>query len=467
MLDLESTRWAAEEFDGFALGHRWRDSRWLSMAARAASNPSGQISRCFAAPAERQAAYKLLESGSVRPVQVVRSAAQAALRRATATPYIVAPLDQCTLTLSASNAAKAFGRVGMSALHCFGAESMHAIALSASGVPLGLLAQVMWTRREPPRDRATDTRYLSVAEKETRYWIEVAHLAYDAWRASGTCAPLWFQLDAGGDAREVLERLFALEDAWVTVRCRRDRKLSWPDDGFLSETLGPLPVIGHMKVKVGRKAGRIPRTAVLELRSTPVTLRLKHPWTKKLTPLTCYAVSATEVGTCPEREEPIRWVLLTTHPAMGFAAASEVVKAYALRWRVEEVHRTWKSGCQVESSGLSFGAFQPWAALLLCVAVRTERLKRLSRERPELPASDEFTGDELRALCLLSRRAKARPDSKTPVTLGEAMLWVAELGGYMGPTPSRGPPGSLVIQRGLDTLAHYADAIRLMRDSAK
>jgi hypothetical protein len=199
----------------------------------------------------------------------------------------------------------------------------------------------------------------------------------------------------------------------------------------------------------------------------PVTLQLRHPRHGKPTPLRCRAVSFDEVSTCPDGEEPIRWVLLTTWPVTDFASANRVGQAYALRWRIEEVHRCWKSQCRVESSALHFDAFKSWSALLLCVAVRIERLKRLSRETPTQLASTEFSEDELTAMLLLCRRAKRRPDPAAPVTLGEAVLWIAEMGGYMGPSPSRGPPGAAVIARGLDRLSAYAEAVAAVRNAEK
>jgi len=198
-----------------------------------------------------------------------------------------------------------------------------------------------------------------------------------------------------------------------------------------------------------------------------VTLRLKNQQTKQVKELSCWAVQVKEVGSCPKGEAPIEWRLLTTREVKDFESACEVVRAYALRWRVEEVHRTWKSGCGVEETGLSYEPFRLWATLLLCVAVRTERLKRRSRAEPEAPAEEEFSSEELQALRLLSSRAKRRKEPAAPVKLGEATLWVAEMGGYMGPTPSRGPPGSTVIQRGLDKLANYVEAFRVIRESEK
>jgi len=466
MVDLELMQWAEGEFAGLELGHKWRTARWLKMAAGALANPSGRITECFKVSAERQAAYKLLEGDSLRLKQLVASAARAALCRSTG-PYVVAPIDQCTLSLSAANAAKSFGRSGRSKHHRFGAESMHSIALSSTGVPLGLLAQTLWARTSAPRQKTQSTRLLPLAQKETRHWVEVATNAHQAWLEHGLAAPLWFQLDAGGDAREVLSQLFAFRDSWVTVRCRQDRRVTWPEKEMLGQTLARQTASGRMKLAVSAGPMRQARTAVLEVRWTPVLLRLKHPWTGTVKEVQCYAVSTQETETCPLGEEPLSWVLLTTKPVSSFEAAKEVVKAYALRWRIEEVHRTWKTGGGVEESGLSFKAFQVWAGLLLCVAVRTERLKRLSREEPELPAEQEFSPEEIEALKLLSPRAKKRSDPNAEVKLGEAVLWVAELGGFMGPTPSRGPPGSIVIQRGLDKLAPYVDAFRLIRDSRK
>ena len=138
------------------------------------------------------------------------------------------------------------------------------------------------------------------------------------------------------------------------------------------------------------------------------------------------------------------------------------MRGYALRWRVEEVHRSWKSGCQVERSALTYGPFSTWAALLLCVAVRIERLKRLSRERPEAPADAEFSPHELQALLLLKKRGPQYTARYVP-TLGEAVLWLAELGGYTGKS-SGGPPGATTLKRGLDKLEIAAEALRFQQE---
>jgi hypothetical protein len=98
--------------------------------------------------------------------------------------------------------------------------------------------------------------------------------------------------------------------------------------------------------------------------------------------------------------------------------------------------------------------------ILAAVAVRIERLKLLSRREPERPATDEFTPVELRAITLLRFGKKARqrvPEGKVP-TLAQATLWVAELGGHTGKS-SGGPPGSVTLRRGLETVMVAARAL--------
>ena len=50
----------------------------------------------------------------------------------------------------------------------------------------------------------------------------------------------------------------------------------------------------------------------------------------------------------PAGQEPVEWILLTSLPAETFAQARRIIRAYTLRWKIEEFHRILKSGCRVE-----------------------------------------------------------------------------------------------------------------------
>jgi hypothetical protein len=133
-----------------------------------------------------------------------------------------------------------------------------------------------------------------------------------------------------------------------------------------------------------------------------------------------------------------------------------------MRWRIEELHRTWKSGaCQAEDSQLrSPGAVIKWATILIAVAVRIERIKQLAREQPDRPATDEFSPVEIRAAALLrfGKAGEAQLRGRVP-TIQEVTLWIAKVGGYTGATSSGGPPGSVTIARGLKDVRAAAKAL--------
>jgi hypothetical protein len=201
------------------------------------------------------------------------------------------------------------------------------------------------------------------------------------------------------------------------------------------------------------------------VRVAHVTFRLRDQRTGRLTALKATAVWARERGTTPRAEEPLDWLLLTNWPVSSAQNALQVIQGYAQRWRVEDAHKAWKSGgCQVEETQLrSFAAVHKWAILLAAVAARSERLKHLARSQPDQPATIELTPVEIRALILLRRRYRRRDEvvPDTVPSIGQAVLWLAEMGGYMGKS-SGGPPGGITIRRGLEHLEPAAKMLEVL-----
>lgn len=456
-----SLAWAQAEFGAARLGDARRSERAVLLGAEAACTPHGKLTVAISKRA-RQAAYDFVESDAVQAQALLQAAAAAAWARA-AGRLVFVPLDQSTLSLPEATRDKGFGWVDNGRGKLCGAETLNAVLLSGRGVPLGLVGHTMWVRRAPARRAGTDTRAFALQDKETRHWLGVAQAVVDAWKASGFGGTPWLQLDAGADAREVLEWMtWGAEGARVSVRCaQRTRLCEGPEgeEGHLEDVLLAQAARRPYRLRVLPGEGRAGRRARMVVRFCSVVLHLHHPGSDALQPVQVRAVHAREEGSCPEGEAPLDWLLLTNAPVTCWREALAVIRGYSLRWRVEEVHRAWKStGCKVEQSALHYAAFQRWALMLLCVAVRIERLKRLAREAPGLPADAEFSPHELAALLLLAHQGEAYAQRRVP-TLGEAVLWLAELGGYTGKS-SGGPPGSVVLRRGLDKLAPTAQALR-------
>jgi hypothetical protein len=149
--------------------------------------------------------------------------------------------------------------------------------------------------------------------------------------------------------------------------------------------------------------------------------------------------------------------------------ATEVVRAYTRRWRIEEFHRTWKNGvCGIESTRLrAYDHIQRWAIIMGSVAARIEQIKFTSRTTPEISAEDFYTRDEIDAVILLTSRHRKIPyvRGQTP-TMGEVTRWISYLGGYMGSKNSL-PPGSVVLARGLEQVETAAGLLETLRQTPK
>lgn len=471
--------WAAEEFGAANLGDKRRTRRLVGVAGQAARRPAGTVTSVFETSAEREGAYRLLEKQAGQREAVARAAHAATLQRASG-PYVMVPVDGSALSLPAAGKTSDFGPVGNCNSASRGLCVMSAIAVSPESGVLGPVGQSYWarpkaalparSRRGEPKPKRKGKKYVrqrrlerrrKLKEKETCGWLRVMEGAVQAQQDAGYPGKLWFQLDRGGDCWATLAWAAAF-DGWLTVRANNDRCLIDPARTLLWDAMQQPAPLGVIWLEVPRRVGRPARDARLEVRAASLLVQLNAKGEGGRFPVPLSAVHVREVGTCPKEGTPIEWMLLTTRPVNSFRVACEGVDAYAARWSIEEVHKTWKSIARVEDSALrSAAAFSLWATLLFSVSARIERLKHLQRTSPQLPASQEFSPFELQALLLLKRKHVLLQQGLAP-TLHEAVTWIAELGGYTGKS-SGGPPGSITIGRGLERIKVAADVLSIQQ----
>ena len=120
--------------------------------------------------------------------------------------------------------------------------------------------------------------------------------------------------------------------------------------------------------------------------------------------------------------------------------------------------------CKVEKSQLDVLPFKLWATVLASVAMRIERLKYLARNQPEEPATIELCENEIQAIVVLKDKKPRDYDPEKVPTIAQAVRWIAELGGYTG-KQSGGPPGTIVIGRGLRDVEIAARVLVNIHDS--
>lgn len=455
--------WAVEEWQSADLADARLKQRLVVMGAQAARKPNGKVSAVFRDDAARQGAYGLLENDVVTWEQVAVPIYAATARRCALYDFVYIVIDGSSVSITDMEQTKGFGRVGSDAHGARGLKVMSALAVSPQGVTLGLLAQAYWARPDQP---AKHREQRPTSAKETQRWLDVMVAARARLQEHAPTTQGWYQLDREGDAWPVLVQANTSGQLF-TVRGHHDRRVL-RDDGsktYLRELLAAQPVQTEYTLAVAAGPKRSARLARIAVRACQVRLDFKDKRTKRHTQQATHVVLAREVGTTPAGERPIEWLLLTNRPIGTAAELRRVVAGYAQRWRIEEFHRTWKSGaCNVEAMQLrSFGAAAKWATILATVATRIERLKQLSRQEPDRPASEEFSAAELKAIVVLKfgKQAKTKVPRMSALTIGQATRWVADLGGYTGKS-SGGPPGSVVIGRGLEDVLVVARALEAL-----
>ena len=462
MSPQSTATWAAEEFGHAELGDERRRTRLVAMAAEMARKPAGTVTGVFENAAAREGAFRFLENDQVAVGDVQAGARIAAAKRAAAHPYVYVATDQSALQIT-DGSGQIFGPVSRKDMGT-GAQAMSALAISPTGVPLGLVAQEIWTRSQ---ERLTVGKHdrRPVVERETQFWLDVLSQATTALGEHAPDTLPWFQLDRGGDAAHVLS-VAARRGVAFTVRSSCSRRIV-PQRGQrgLHEAMATAPRLGRYALAVPARPGRPARLAQIEVRACAVTLVLglgprgRAPFEQ----LPVWAVEAREVE-AGDVTEPILWRLITNRVATTFADALAVIAGYTMRWPVEDFHLAWKSGtCHIEDSRLrSLESFAKWATILAAVAVRAQRLKMLSRESPDVPAATEFSRDEIDAVIAL-RKPKGVELGANP-TLGELVRWIADIGGYTGKS-SGGPPGIRILGRALIAVNAAAAAIARVRSA--
>lgn len=436
------------------------------------------VTKVFPRGAGREGAYRLLENDCVEIEELERTREVACMGRMERLGgTILVAVDKASIQLSDREGVRNFGSVGSRGQGCRGVQVLTGLALDEEGTPLGLAHQALWARSETPspkrrpgdknRKRERDRR--PPQERESSRWADGLRQVHVLAQAHAPSARPWFQLDREGDFWGV-HQVAAELGLWVTVRMNQAHVIrdSAGHRGPLMQWIKSRPIVHWLDLHLPAHDGQPPRVARLNVRFGEAQLRLPTPGGK--TWVQQWFVYVDEPHR-PRAKNRIQWLLGTTHPVHDITDAVEIIDNYKRRWRIEDFHRAWKSGCcDIESSQLqSLDAFHRWAILTSSMAARAEHIKHHSREYPDAPATVIYTREEIDTVLLwrLAETPKAKihyQPGETP-RLAEMTRWVAEFGGFM--KSSKVLPGAVTIARGLAYLATLVRGRTLARGRPK
>lgn len=148
----------------------------------------------------------------------------------------------------------------------------------------------------------------------------------------------------------------------------------------------------------------------------------------------------------------------------------QIVNWYTARWYIEQVFRLLKKqGFGIEESELESG----WALRKLVVMQLAALLKilqmNIAYSQPEggQPIEEIFDPEQIEVLHKLDRKLQGNTqklqNNNNPKTTKWATWIVARLVGWKG-YDSQGPPGVIVLRRGLERLGFIIEGIRLEKD---
>ena len=148
--------------------------------------------------------------------------------------------------------------------------------------------------------------------------------------------------DREGDIAEVFAQLSDLTHTGVVVRASHNRVLN-PDSQKLWSTIEAEAIQGYLELELPATQKRTAHKAKLAIQFCPVQLRA--PERLQLTEsLSIYAVYVNEVD-CPEEDEPVSWMLLTSEKVETVDRAITIVRWYSYRWRVEMRQPQYPHSC--------------------------------------------------------------------------------------------------------------------------
>jgi hypothetical protein len=446
--------WVKRELSSVDLGDVRREVRLRKLVDDLSRNPGRSFNEACRMPADKKASYRFFSNEAVEPERILEAHYQQTRRRIESQQRVLVVQDTTSLDYSSHKQAK-----GLGPLEAGGATGLFVhsgLALTEEGEPLGLVHQQSWARdpeqvgkRHRRRERAWQT-------KESYKWQRTVE-AVVAGQPEGK------QFIIIGDREcDVYGLLASPRPAGVDVlvRSAQNRKLQ-AESGLLHDQLGKGPAAGQLMVEVGRAQERPARSAMCEVRYRQVTLTppaAADAGVPKV-PVVVWAVAITERHP-PKAERALRWVLLASWPITSLEDAIQCALWYSRRWLVERYHYVLKSGCRIEASQLQTRQrLERLEAVYAIIAWRLLALTYQARLRPDQPCDEVLSPQEWQVLYAHHHQQLPSPTASAP-SLGEAMEWVAKLGGYWG-RKQDAPPGVKVLWRGLMRLHGMVEGFTL------
>lgn len=464
MYEGDEQLWAEGQFGRCDFGDRRLTKRVIDYAARQARNPAVSTHAvCKGNDAAAEGAYRMLRNIAVTPEKIEVSVFQETADECIKHPTLLAIQDTTGVSYPHSVKDK-LGDLGASRGFYVHSTLM---ADAETGDPIGLIDQLR-INRDDDRAGAESRRKRPYKEKESYRWQQSTERMIGRLLSTDNVITV---CDREADIFEYLDYLTPRHR--FVVRASRDRSLETAQRQLLWAFMEEQPVLGTKTVEIAQRGGqrgttkqkkraaRPARTATLEIRAAVVKLRRPQTACREASKTISAAVVYLREVNPSEDEQQLEWMLLTSEPIATVAQIHTIVGYYERRWVIEDFHKSWKSGCNVETRRLqSPENLERLMVILAPIAVRLLQLRSAAQQRPKEPCDILLSTEEVQ--CLWVKTNPTKPLPKKRPTIRWAVQTIAKLGGWRD-TKRTGRIGWITLWRGWREFQDIVEGWRLAR----
>ena len=330
--------WVKKELQDADLGDQRLNKRFVKLVESFCSNPAMSVLQACGSWAATKAAYRFWASENVKSEKIRAAHQSSVIKRLTEEEFILVAQD--TTELNYTNCAATTGLGYLSNVKSQGLMMHSSLAISQTGVPLGLIHQEVWARDTEEKGKAKKRARLATKDKESQRWL-------NSLQASQSAIPANIRVLNIADREADIFDLFAeprRPGSDLLIRARHNRRVEHEHQKLI-ETVRKTAISGQIVVEIPRKKEQPPHQATLTVQFATVHIRPPKRRSGLSVPLQVILV---EEETPPPDQDPISWWLLTTLPVTSLEDAEQCVQWYRYRWLIERYHFVLKSGCKVE-----------------------------------------------------------------------------------------------------------------------
>jgi hypothetical protein len=457
--------WAKEECAGVHFGDERLDDRMAILLSDLGNRPYLSIPAACGGRAETKAAYRFFDNDKTTFEKVIEPHIAQTKDRMAAQKTVLLVQDTTEVDLTRpQQPVKGAGELD-------GARRgilLHEVqAFAPDGTPLGTAWAEELNRTEgvshaTAAEKREERKQKPIEEKESFRWLtglrEAREIAQELPTVQCVCVA-----DSESDIYEVFAEPRGEYPVDWLIRACQDRAINDEAGQRLRDRALAAPVLYEVELLVrgrtaktaaedrARRQSRETRRATVEVRAVKVTLRAPSRPDRKLPPVTVNVVLVREPNP-PAGETPVEWILVTTLAIGTPEQVRTIVEYYCVRWSIEILFRTLKSGCRIERRRLEdIDRVLPCVGLYLIVAWRVLFVCRMGRSCPDVDCEAIFEPSEWKAVWVAVKRRQ--PPNKPP-RLVEMVHLIASLGGYIERPHSE--PGTQTLWIGLQRMYDLA-----------